>query len=80
MVAGQPAHERLMLNLDYRLSPSTQPLDEDQVAVVLRALADHAAIMAALEYALPEEGVLPYPEAHSIGRWFQAVAEQLEAR
>lgn len=77
-VAGEPAARRLMRNLDYRLSPSTQPLDEDQVAVVLRALADHTALVEALAFEVPEDGVLPWPEAHSVGRWLHAVADQLD--
>ena len=72
--------DRLMSNLDYRLSPSTQPLDPDQVAVVLRALADHTAIMQALHWN-PKGRVdeaSPWPQATKLGRWLHTVADDLE--
>ena len=50
VVAGQSAADRIMEALDYRLSPPGTPeLTKDQVAVVLHALADHTALMAALQ-------------------------------
>lgn len=75
-VAGEPAADRLMRALDYRLTPDTSPLTRDQVAVVLHALADHTAIMAALEWRTEPNGYSP--SATSVGRWFHDVADALE--
>lgn len=77
LVAGEPASLRLMKNLDYRLSPNVQPLDESQVALVLRALADHTALHAALAWD-PSGPGYPYANESSVGRWFHAVADDLE--
>lgn len=74
-VAGQPAADRLMAALDYRLSPGTQRLTRDQVAVVLHALADHTAIQAALAYRVDPSS--PWPQATSMGRWYHDVGDQL---
>lgn len=77
-VAGQNAAERLMANLDYRLSPNVQPLDEDQVAVVLRALADHTALADAVNWRHDPNS--PWPVLTSLGRWLHDVADELEGR
>lgn len=79
-VSGEAAGVRLMRSLDYRLSPNVQPLDEAQVAVVCRALADHTAIMAAMEFERLADATNFWPEATSMGRWLHAVADQLEGR
>lgn len=78
MVAGQRAADRLMLALDYRLSPGVAPLTEEQVAVVLHALADHTALMAALAYR--PDPTSPWREALSVGHWLHDAADQLERR
>jgi hypothetical protein len=75
-VAGESAAERLMRSLDYRLAPEARHLTQREVAIVMHALADHTAIMAALEYARDE--TCPWPEARSLGRWFHAVGDELE--
>lgn len=75
-VAGEPAADRLMRSLDYRMHPGTEPVTRDQVAVVLHALADHTAIMAALDHRRDDDS--PWPEALSVGRWFHDVADQLD--
>lgn len=77
MVCGDPAADRLMQNLDYRLSVEGMPrLTRAQVAVVLHALADHTAIAEALRWRRPVDGL--WPEETSVGRWFHDVADQLE--
>lgn len=76
IVAGEPAAVRLMRNLDYRLHPDARRLTADEVAVVLRALADHTAITEALRWNPPGDGL--WPEATSMGRWFHDVADDLE--
>lgn len=75
IVAGEPAADRLMRSLDYRLThgPGAEGLDRRDVAVVLHALADHTALMAALDYA---PGGM-WPEARSLGRWLHDTADQL---
>lgn len=75
-VCGEPASVRLMRSLDYRLHPGARKLTLDEVAVVLRALADHTAITDALRWSPPADGL--WPEATSMGRWFHDVADDLE--
>lgn len=65
-----------MRSLDYRLAPDTPRLSREQVAIVLHALADHTAIMVALNYDM-ERRRGPWPEATGMGRWFHDVADQL---
>lgn len=78
-VTGEPAAERLMRSLDYRLSPvGIQLLTREQVAVVLHALADHTAIQAALVWRVDETS--PWPMATSLGRWFHDTADHLEIK
>lgn len=74
-VVGQPAADRLMDALDYRLHPQARQLTRDEVAVVLHALADHTALLAALDYSRPTDG--HWPEATSVGRWLHDTADQL---
>lgn len=78
MVGKETAADRLMQNLDYRLYPNTERLTRAQVAVVMHALADHTAIQAAMTYDPPRDDTYPWPVATSIGRWFHAVADELE--
>ena len=73
---GEPALERLMRSLDYRLSPDVPPLSRQQVAVVLHALADHTAIMAALQWRRDERE--PWPAALSLGRRLHDTADQAD--
>lgn len=77
IVAGKPAHERLMQQIQHerRRFVETDPPSASQVAMVLHALADHTAIMTALQYRR-EDG--PWPEATSIGRWLHDVGDDLE--
>jgi hypothetical protein len=74
VVAGEPAAVRLMRQLDYRLHPDAAPISPAQVAVVLHALADHTALMAALEYRRPDDS--PWPESVSLGRWLHDAGDQ----
>lgn len=74
-VAGEPAADRLMRSLDYRQSPDIPRLSRPQVAVVLHALADHAALEAARRWA-PDPS-LPWPTSLSIGRWLHDTGDQL---
>jgi len=77
MVAGVPASERLMQQVNYRRRyTDTGVITPQQVAVVLHALADHTAIMTMLDHRLDETS--PWPEATSIGRWFHDVGNELE--
>lgn len=81
MVAGQLASTRLLEQISYRQRERgfTEPLpSSSQVAMVLHALADHTAIMSALQHR-PDPNS-PWPEATSIGRWFHDVADELEAK
>lgn len=74
-VAGEPAGKRLMRNLDNRRTDADIPT-ANQVAMVLHALADHTAIMEALEYR--PDPTSPWQEATSIGRWLHDVGDTLE--
>lgn len=78
VVAGEAMSKRLMRSLDYRLHPDMPRLTPEQVAVVMHALADHTAIQEALRYSVDHDG--PWPFATSIGRWFHAIADQLESK
>lgn len=83
-VAGEPAADRLMRSLDYRLSRSGTPrLTPEQVAVVLHALADHTALEAARVYSRSDlwdrDRESPWPTSTSIGRWLHDTADALEA-
>jgi hypothetical protein len=84
-VVGEPAADRLMRSLDYRLSPpGTERLTAVQVAVVLHALADHTALEAARTYSRTDlhdrDRESPWPTSTSIGRWLHDTANQLEER
>lgn len=48
-----------------------------QVAAVLHGLADHTALVVALDYRRPEDD--HWPEATSLGRWLHDTAAQLDA-
>lgn len=77
-VVGEDAHERLMRSIkdEERRVEGTDIPSQRQVAMVLHALADHTAIMAALEYR--PDPTSPWPEATSIGRWLHDVGHVLE--
>ncbi|MFS0885306.1 hypothetical protein [Aeromicrobium sp. 179-A 4D2 NHS] len=67
--------------MDYRLSPGVEPLTEEQVAVVLHSLADHTALIQAIDYTPRPEGrsYSLYDEAAtSVGQWLHDVADDLE--
>lgn len=79
MVAGQPAADRLMASITYRRrSLPLPPLLPGDVADVLHALADHSALLAALDYRPDGPGRTGY--ATSLGRWLHAVADDLTAQ
>ena len=76
-VTDQYAAERLMQQISYQQRRIDEPLpSRRQVAMVLHALADHTAIMSALQHRRDE--TTPWPEAISIGRWLHDVADDLE--
>jgi hypothetical protein len=74
-VAGQNATDRLMGQLDNRITGEPKPTKK-QVAMVLHALADHTAIMTMLEHR--PDPTSPWPQANSVGRWFHDVGHELE--
>lgn len=83
-MAGEPAADRLMRQLDYRLHPDARRLTREEVAVVLHALADHTALEAARVYDRRETGSLSaeprpalWPTSTSIGRWLHDTGNQL---
>lgn len=75
MVAGERASARLMRQLLARYPRHCTP-NQVGVAMVLHTLADHTALMAALEHR-PDEAS-PWPQATSLGRWLHDVADDLE--
>ncbi len=77
IVAGEPAHERLMKQIKHERRRIDAPIPSSrQVAMVLHALADHTAIMQMLEHR--PDLTSPWPKATSIGRWFHDVGDALE--
>lgn len=76
-VADQEAADRLMRQISYeqRRGGETLP-SKRQVAMVLHALADHTAIMVALQHR--PDPTSPWPKATSIGRWLHDVGNDLE--
>lgn len=70
-VSGERAAQRLMRSLDYRMTREIEPLNKEQVAVVLRALADHTALVQATQHDPDSD------PATSTGRWLHAVADDL---
>jgi len=74
-VVGESAANRIMKSLDNRRTGALKP-NRLQVAMVLHALADHTAIMSALEHR--PDPTSPWPKATSIGRWFHDVGDDLE--
>ncbi len=73
---GERMADRLRRALDYRLHPDAEPITDSQLAVVLHALADHTALLAALDYRPPADG--HWPQATSLGRWFHDTADQFD--
>lgn len=78
------ASARIMRSLDNRLHDEPKPTPA-QVAMVLHALADHTAIMDMVKFdRLEHNGENKgkeskyWPTEISIGRWFHAVANDLE--
>jgi hypothetical protein len=83
---GENAADRIMKALDNRLTGEPKPTRK-QVGMVLNALADHTAIMEMcqldrLEHIGSNKGqeTKYWPTETSIGRWFHAVADDLEGR
>ncbi|NHW45921.1 hypothetical protein HAV21_03285 [Paenarthrobacter sp. MSM-2-10-13] len=70
------AAKRLMNNLELRAKEyeTTVPTDY-QVGLVLKALADHTAIMQALKYR--PDPTSPWVDATSIGRWLHDTGDVL---
>lgn len=52
-----------------------KPTDE-QISIVLHALADHTQIMRALKYRPDKDS--PFPEATSVGRWLKDLALEFD--
>ena len=79
-VTNQFAADRLMQQIGYQKRRINEPLPSHrQVAMVLHALADHTAIMSALQHRRDEtDETNPWPEATSIGRWLHDVGDDLE--
>lgn len=76
-VANQLAADRLMQQISHTKRRIDEPMpSRNQVAMVLHALADHTAIMSALEHR--PDPTSPWPEATSIGRWLHDVGDDLE--
>jgi hypothetical protein len=71
----ESAADRIMRQLDSRLTGEPKPTRK-QVAMVLHAMADHTAIMQALDYR--PDFTSPWPQATSVGRWYHDVADDLE--
>jgi len=74
---SESAGDRIMRSLDNRITREPKPTRK-QVAMVLHALADHTAIMSALEHR--PDPTSPWPQATSMGRWFHDVGDDLEDR
>lgn len=76
-VAGQPAADRILANVKQRAREleSSGEITPYQVGIVLKALADHTAIMAMIAHR--PDPTSPWPEATSIGRWFHDVGDNL---
>lgn len=76
-VAGEAASQRLMRQVSHERTVTREQIPTPgQVAMVLHALADHTAIMSALQHR--PDSTSPWPEATSVGRWFHDVANDLE--
>lgn len=73
----QSAADRIMASMDYRLTRGVPALTRAQVAVVLRALADHTLLEAAREWRY-ESTERFCPRSLSIGRFLQDTADDLE--
>ncbi|MDQ0868990.1 hypothetical protein QFZ70_001463 [Arthrobacter sp. V1I9] len=70
------AAQRLRDNLKVRAREhETDAPDDYQVGLVLKALADHTAIMQALHYR--PDPTSPWVEATSMGRWFHDTGDVL---
>ena len=87
-VSGENAGDRIMRNLDNRITGEPKPTKK-QVAMVLHALADHTAICVMVKYdrmGKAQQGEDPtketkfWPTETSIGRWFHDVGHELEDR
>ena len=72
---SESAADRIMRSLDNRLNGEPKPTRK-QVAMVLHAMADHTAIMSALEHR--PDLTSPWPQANNMGRWYHDVADDLE--
>ena len=68
-VAGERAADRLLRSLGYRLA-GVDPPSQKQIVAVLRALADHTALTAAIAY--------HHEPAIAVGRWLHDTADQMQ--
>ena len=74
IVCGETAADRLMSNVAFRTRHGETEVTPAQVVVVLRALADHTALLEAVRYRQPIEGPCA---ATSVGRFLHDTADQL---
>ncbi len=76
-IAGQIPADHLMKSIANEVrSKHIDAPTRKQVSVVLHALSDHTAILAALKHR--PDPTSPWPEAASIGRWLHDVGDQLD--
>jgi hypothetical protein len=76
-VGNEMAALRLMRQISHETRRIAEPMPSPgQVAMVLHALADHTAIMSALQHR--PDPTSPWPEATSVGRWLHDVGDDLE--
>jgi len=81
---GEKAADRIMKQLDNRMTGEPKP-SRKQAGMVLKALADHTAIMEMVQFdrrsrVHPEREEELWPTETSVGRWFHHVGDDLEGR
>jgi hypothetical protein len=78
-IGGIDAADRLMRQVRNETRVGSDPAPTPlQVAYVLHALADHTAIMQALEYRPPLDS--PWPKATSVGRWLHDLGDYVQRK
>lgn len=77
-IGGVDAVARLQRQIcaEARMFPDDGPPSAAQVAMVLHALADHASLQLALQFARPDDG--HWPEATSVGRFLHAYGDRFD--
>lgn len=76
-IGGQDPVERLILAVienSYRGSPPQGPPSPQQISYVLHALADHTALLHAVDFDVNEDS------ATSVGRWLHAYGDTIDDR